>query len=217
VLLSLGVPDTRTAIAREPGRTPWIHPAAIRPGLVLVASIWGFAGFSAFVALYSRSLGLAGSRFVFVEFALIVLLIRSAGARLPDRLGFVRSAGLALAANAAGLAVMGSWGTPVGLYVGTALFALGQGLAFPALMSLAVGGAPASERGAVVGTFTSFFDLSYGVGAATLGGVAAALGYGPTLIAGAVVAVLGFVPLTGLRDRHLSEASDVDRLEDPAG
>ena len=217
VLLALGVPDTRTAVARDPGRSPLIHPAAIRPGLVLVASIWGFAGFSAFVALYARSLGLGGSRFVFVEFALIVLVIRSVGARLPDRLGFVRSAGLALVANAAGLTVMGAWGTPAGLYTGTALFALGQGLAFPALMSLAVGSAPASERGAVVGTFTAFFDLSYGVGAATLGGVAAALGYGPTLVAGAVVAVAGFVPLVGLRDRRLSDAEGVDRLEDPIG
>ena len=37
-----------------------MHPAALRPGLVLVASVFGFAGFSAFVALYARDLGLDG-------------------------------------------------------------------------------------------------------------------------------------------------------------
>ena len=184
---------------------------------MLIASIWGFAGFGAFAALYARSLGLAGSRFVFVEFAVIVLVIRSAGARLPDRLGFVRCAQLALGANAIGLLTMGAWQTPTGLFVGTAVFAVGQGLAFPSLMSLAVGRAPASERGSVVGTFTAFFDLSYGVGAATLGGVAAAFGYGQTLVVGGVVALLGFIPLVGIPEEHHAEASDVDRVEDPAG
>ncbi|MEX0754839.1 MAG: MFS transporter [Actinomycetota bacterium] len=221
VLLAIAVPDTRTAIVADPPRSRIVNPAAVRPGLVLVASIWGFAGFSAFAALYARSLGLSGSQLVFVEFAVIVLLIRSVGARLPDRLGFVRCAQLALAANAVGLAVMGLWQTPAGLFTGTAMFAVGQGLAFPALMSLAVGAAPASERGSVVGTFTAFFDLSYGVGAATLGGVAAALGYGQTLVAGALVAVVGFVPLAGIREpdrmRGPDEGLGVEGVEDPAG
>ncbi|MEX2275331.1 MAG: MFS transporter [Actinomycetota bacterium] len=217
MLLAIGVPETRTVAPADRTTSRLVHPAAVRPGLVLIASIWGFAGFSAFAALYARSLGLDGARLVFVEFAVIVLVIRSAGARLPDRLGFVRCAQLALGANAIGLLVMGAWQTPSGLFAGTAVFAVGQGLAFPSLMSLAVGRAPASERGSVVGTFTAFFDLSYGVGAATLGGVAAAFGYGQTLVVGGVVAVLGFIPLVGLRAEHHGEASDVDRIEDPAG
>ena len=57
------------------------------------------------------------------------------------------------------------------------MFSTGQALGFPALMTLAVEAAPASERGAVLGTFTGFFDLAYGIGAVSLGGIAHRLGY----------------------------------------
>ena len=53
----------------------------------------------------------------------------------------------------------------------------GVAMAFPALMTIAVRSAPASERGAVIGTFTSFFDAGFGVGAVTLGVVSDGFGF----------------------------------------
>jgi predicted MFS family arabinose efflux permease len=49
--------------------------------------------------------------------------------------------------------------------------------------------------GAVVGTFTAFFDLAYGLGAVSLGAVAAAVGYRGAFLTGAFVAGAGLVLL----------------------
>jgi predicted MFS family arabinose efflux permease len=46
-----------------------------------------------------------------------------------------------------------------------------------------------------VGTFSTFFDLSQGLGALILGGVAQAGGYGATFAAGAIAAYIGLVLL----------------------
>jgi predicted MFS family arabinose efflux permease len=77
------------------------------------------------------------------------------------------------------------------LFAGTIVFAIGQALSFPALMTIAIDGAPPSERGAVVGTFTAFFDLAFGLGAVSLGAVVAVSGYRGAFAGGAFVAGLG--------------------------
>ena len=170
-----------------------MHPAGLLPGTVLATSVWGLAGFNSFVPLYAREVGLSGSRLVFVVFSVIVLSIRSFGATIPDRLGPARTARSALVASAIGLAFMGLVGSPTGVFVGAAIFAIGQALAFPALMTIAVSGAPVAERGSVVATFTAFFDLAFGLGAVTLGVIANSLGYSGTFVAAGIVAAIGFV------------------------
>lgn len=213
-IIAARMPETRPdGAAEHVGRI--LHPGGLRPGLIVALGIWGFAGFEAFVPLYARSLGLDGADMVFVVLAVIILSVRSLGARLPDRLGFVRSARFALMGSALGLATMGLWGRPAGLFVGTAIFAFGQSLMFPALMSLAVSRAPAAERGGVVGTFTAFVDLAFGAGALTLGGIAAAVGYAGTFLAAGALSVLGMVILAGLRDTG-RERIDLAGIADPA-
>jgi predicted MFS family arabinose efflux permease len=93
--------------------------------------------------------------------------------------------------SAAGLGLVAVWGGRGGLYAGTALFSVGQALAFPALMTIAVSSAPASERAAVVGTFTAFFDLAFGTGALGLGAVAEVFGYSGAFASAALVAAIG--------------------------
>lgn len=161
------------------------------PGLVLACSVLGLAGFNTFVPLYALSIGLGESRLVFVVYSVIVLSIRSVGARIPDKMGPGRSARVALVISGAGLTVMSLWGNVGGLLGGTALFAVGQALTFPALMTIAVRSAPASERGSVVGTFTAFFDLAFGLGAVGLGGVAEVVGYRGAFASAAAVAFAG--------------------------
>jgi len=69
---------------------------------------------------------------------------------------------------------------------------------------LALAAVPDHERGSVVGTFSSFFDLSQGLGALILGGVAALGGYRGAFAGGAIAAATGVVLLqvsVGLRSR----------------
>jgi predicted MFS family arabinose efflux permease len=136
-----------------------------------------------------------GSRIVFVVFSAVVLMVRGFGAQLPDRLGPRLSARAALITSAIGLAVMAVWAQPAGIISGTVVFGLGQALAFPALMTIAIRGAPSSERGSVVGTFTAFFDLAYGVGAIGLGAVVSLLGYRGMFAVASAAAVGGLILL----------------------
>jgi MFS family permease len=194
-VLALTIPDTRADADVSSGPGPLIHRAALRPGLILGCAIWGLASFNTFVPLYALEVGLSGSRLVFLLNSVTIMLFRSLGARLPDQLGPLRAARVSLFCTPAGLAVMGLWAAPPGLFVGAVLLACGQAMAFPALMTIAVNSAPSTERGSVMGTFTAFFDLSFGLGAMTLGGVAQAVSYNGAFLTAMSVASIGLVIL----------------------
>ncbi len=211
-----GLPDTRPPDVATVAHAGLIHRAGLLPGTVLAASVWGLAGFSAFVPLYALDIGLSGSRLVFLMYSAIVLSIRFFGARIPDRFGARLTARSALAASALGLGVISFWTSPLGLFAGTSVFAVGQALAFPALMTIAVRGAPASERGAVVGTFTAFFDLAFGIGAVTLGTVAEAFGYEGSFAVAAVVALAGLGLLFAYAQRSAAAVAHAQPAVNPS-
>ena len=194
-VLALTVPETRPEGSGEEPSSRLIHRSALLPGTVLLASVAGMSGFFAFLPLHALEVGLSGSRFVFMLYSGIVVVIRSVGARIPDVLGPERASRISLFSSAAGLAMVALWPTPAGLLVGTSVFAVGSALAFPGLMLLALRGTSPRERGSVLGTFTAFVDLGFGVGPALLGVVAEAAGYGGAFAAASVVAVGGLALL----------------------
>ncbi len=209
VVLSLRLPPMRPADEHATQeRHALIHPAGLLPGVVLFATIWGMAGFLAFVPLYALDLGMSGAGVVLGLFSGIVVAIRSIGARIPDRLGAGITTRVALGLSAIGLGVIGLWRTPTGLIVGTIILAVGVALFTPALFALAVAGVPANERGAVMGTTSAFLDLGFGLGPATLGFVAAAVGRSGTFLVGAAVAVAGLVIVVGTRLGRSSTAGN---------
>ncbi|MBW3590138.1 MAG: MFS transporter [Actinobacteria bacterium] len=204
VVMVLPLKDTRE-IHEHIAPRRLIHPKALLPGIVLACSVWGFAGFSSFIPLYAREVGLGGSRFLFAMYAVVILLVRSAGAKIPDRVGPRRTAMISLLFSVLGMATMWGWNSPLGLYVSTVVFAVGQSLAYPALMTLAVAGTSASERSSVIGTFTAFLDIGFGIGPLSLGVVAQALGYRAVFLAGAGFAVIGVaVLLTKAREPRIT-------------
>jgi MFS family permease len=197
VVAGLALPETRP-VTTEPPSAKLLHAAALGPGLVLVSAVLGFAGFSAFVALYARELGLDGAAPLFFLFAVIVVSIRILGRKIPDQLGPKRASGVALVLLAAGLLVIGLSVSEIGLYAGVVVFAAGQALAFPSLMTLAIADAPVADRSSVVGTFTAFADVGFAVGAISLGAVADAAGYDGVFLAAAVASLAGLVVLARL-------------------
>ncbi len=168
------------------------------PGILIFLGVFGMAGFLAFEPVYVEEVGLTASLPLGI-YAGIVVVLRIAGARLPDRFGAVRLSGSALVATALGLALIGTVPTAVGLIAGTALMAVGVAFTFPALMALAVARVSPHERGTVVGTASVFLDLAFGAAPVVLGTIAGATGYGPTFLISAGLAALGCLILVGGR------------------
>jgi MFS family permease len=203
VVLSLLVPETAPMVVAHSAprrRAPIIHPAGIFPGLMVLAGLWGMAGFIAFLPSYAQSVGMAGASLPLLVYGLAVIGLRIVGARVPDRYGSARVASVALALSAAGLAVMGLVPTPLGLVAGTAVFAAGIAFTMPALVSLALSRVPPEERGTVVGTTAIFMDVAFGFAPAVLGLVAASTGTGPTFLLSAAIAALGSAVLVARRE-----------------
>jgi MFS family permease len=208
-LIGLRLPETRPAAADDgpPVRAHLVHRAALGPGAVLIASIFGLASMTAFAPLYARSLGLDGAGLVFALNAIVVVAIRSVGRRIPDRAGPRGTAVFAVVITAVGLAIVASIRSPAGLYAGTVVLAVGQALTFPALMTLVVSAAPPAERSSAVGSFSACADLGYAIGAVSMGVVAAAIGYSGVFAVAACVVAIGLVPLSRMGRPRLMPAA----------
>lgn len=196
----------RTEDGQAPPPAPLLNRAALVPGLVLFLGMVGLAGFAGFVPLYVDDIGLTDSRTVFLLYGCLILAIRIFGARIPDRIGPLRAGSAATTASAVGMVIIALVATPAGLYGGTAVFSVGMSLLYPAMLMLAITDVPAHERGSAVGTVSSFFDLSQGIGAVLLGGVAALAGYRGSFVAAAVLAVVGLLVLRSGLDARVRRA-----------
>ncbi|WP_419918337.1 MFS transporter [Candidatus Poriferisocius sp.] len=144
---------------------------ALRPALLLGLGLLGYSGFLAFIALHVEHLGFAPTGAVFTTFAVMVIGLRILLARLPDRLGPQRTSTMSYLFSAAGLWTIASWQQIIGVFVGTALLAVGQTFLFPALFVMAVESAPIHRRSQAIGTFSIAFDLAIGLGGLTMGAV----------------------------------------------
>jgi MFS family permease len=193
------VPETSpTVLKRGDGqvrRSRLIHPAAIFPGILILAGTTGMAGFLAFLPLHAASVGMDGAGLPLAIYAALVIGLRIVFAKLPDQVGPARVSGGALVVGAIGLAILGLLPSPTGVLIGTVAFASGVAFLMPGLLTLAVSRVSEMERGSVVGTASAFLDLAFGVAPAILGIVAARVGFGGVFIAGAVASALGFVLL----------------------
>lgn len=193
-VLSWFIPREMGRSENPPPRRGLLHPAAILPGSVLLLGILGFTGYAAFLPLYVDEVGADQAGPFFLVYGVIVLAVRIVGARIPDRLGPVRTSSYALSSIAAGVGVVAVVGSVTGIWIGTVLLAIGMSLLFPALFTLAVNDAPAEERSHAVGTFSLFFDLSQGLGAPALGLAVTAFGTErAAFVVGALVAIGGLV------------------------
>jgi MFS family permease len=203
-VLTLLVPETApTIVAPKAGpraRARLVHPAGLLPGFLILTGAWGMAGYFAFLPLYATEVGLDGTGSAFAVYALVVVGLRIAFAKLPDQVGPARLSGAALAVGGTGLAILALGDGPIGLLAGTVVFATGVAFMFPALMSVAVSRVDEAERGSVVGTTSAFLDLAFGLAPAVLGIVVGASGFGVAFGLSAAIALGGSALLFVRRD-----------------
>jgi predicted MFS family arabinose efflux permease len=210
------VPETRHD--HEEAHAGWLPPRrALMPGLVLFLALLGFGGFNAFVVLYARDIGVGHSGLVFAIFGAVVIAVRVLGRRLPDRLGSRLAASIACLAVATGFVIVAAWETPAGLYLGTAVFAVGQALAYPALVLLAMGRTAPSERSAAVGAVAAFVDVALATGGLALGLVADAFDYRAVFVVGAASALVGLALLQEVGRERGVEVEPAPNRNPPPG
>lgn len=173
------------------GVSRFLHPAAFWPGLILFCGIVTFTALNGFMPLFVEEWDLGSAGPVFVVYGLLVLVIRVAGSRLPDRWGTMRTATVALVGQALGMTIMGAWISSVGLYTGAAVLALGGSMLYPALLTAAINDVPATERARATSTFSMAFELSAGIGGPILGLAATLGGNRAAFFGAAVFAVIG--------------------------
>lgn len=172
-----------------------VHPAGLRPGVVLGLGIVGFIGYLAFVPLYAPQVGVAAVAPLLLLSSGALAVVRAVGARIPDRLGAVRSASIALVLLALTFVAMSTLATPVGLYVTTVAMAVGAALLAPSLVLAAVQGVAPRERARVMATVTMFLDVAGALGPALLGLLVATRGFSAMFLAVAAAALTGLVLL----------------------
>lgn len=164
-----GAPDSPPV---QTGPRKFLHPAALRPGIVMFLGLLGYTSFLAFAALHASEVGITNTGTVFTVFAAVVLVLRIVAARLPDRLGPILTTRISLSFGVSGLLLLWAWRAPIGVYVGAATIAVAQTFLFPALFALVVDTAPDAERSHAIGSFSMFFDLAFGIGGPLIGMVA---------------------------------------------
>jgi len=192
-LVALATTETRGPLHGDRGRL--IAPAAIRPGIILAATLLGITGFSIFLPLYGPEVGVDDVGLVFLVYGIVVLGVRILGARLPDLLGPIRAGSIAIGSTALGLAVAATWHSQVGVVVGAVIIAIGSSFLYPAALLLALRGVPEHQRASVVGTLSAFFDFSSGAAGIVLGGIAAVSSYQGAFAASAALAAVALVLL----------------------
>ena len=191
-LVALAAPNRVPGVARPPAgeRGPLYHRAAFLPGLVLACGIAGFAAFNAFLPTHAEAIGMPASG-PFVVYSVMCVVLRLAGARLPERVGLGNAVSIGLVLLASGLLLLSLLDQPRGVYVATVVLSMGMALLYPSLMAFTVNSVSEEERARALATFTMFFEVGIAAGGLLLGPVARWSGDRGAFAGGAALVVVG--------------------------
>jgi MFS family permease len=163
---ALTLPIRRPGGARKGAEGDGLLAATLRPGVGLMLVNFGY------VAVLTFGAAEAGTGLVVPVFAALVIAARVLGGGVPDRAGARRTVVAATGVAAAGLAALALAGAPGPGLAATAVVAVGQALAVPALGLLVLERVSAARHGAAAGLFFAFFDAGVGAGGLLVGGIA---------------------------------------------
>lgn len=182
---------TDESVKASSGWRRFVHPAAIMPGVVLACGVAAFTAFASFIPEYARSVGLPSSGGLFALYALISVLVRIFGARLPERLGPRRTVTIALGNVMIGLLILAAFPTVPALWVAAAFIGVGFAFNYPSLLALTVNRASDRDRAWAISSFTMFFDVGSAVGGLAIGAFAQVVGKQIGFLGGVLSCIVG--------------------------
>ncbi|WP_158839624.1 MFS transporter [Saccharothrix deserti] len=210
-VLAALIGETRAPADGPVGPRRLIHRKAIGPSIGFFTSLAAIGGFLAFAALHSQDVGLQNSSTPLFVYGVVVVVSRIAFAKVPDKVPSLPLGAAALAAIAVGLATAATWTTPLGLFTGTVLMALGVTFSTPAFFSAVFATARPDQRGAASGTASAFIDLGLGGGPIVLGLVAQSAGIPWALATASAIALAGSAWTLALNARRTDRQPNVPR------
>jgi predicted MFS family arabinose efflux permease len=161
-------------------------------GMSLALATTGFGTIASFMVLFYAHRHWADAAFALTSFGASFILARLIFANSLDRWGGFPVAIVCLSVEIVGLLFLWLAFAPALAFAGAALTGFGFSLVFPALGVEAVHRVTPENRGAALGVFTAFADLSLGLTGPLVGLIVAGLGYAPIFL---FAALMGAVSL----------------------
>ena len=163
------------------------------PGLGLLLCSVGLGVITTFVALLFAAKNWGSASLAFTAFGIAFIGARLLFAHLPDQIGGAKVALVCVLIEAAGQLLIWQADHVLMAYAGAALTGFGFSLAFPGFGVEAVRRSPPQSRGAAMGAFVAFLDISLGITGPAAGAIASANGVSTVYLAGAAAVALAAV------------------------
>lgn len=160
------------------------------PGLGLTLCCVGYAMINTFAVLLFAERGWGGGALALTSMGVGFIAARLLLGHLPDQVGGARMALYCVLAEAAGLALIWAAPHPALAWAGAALAGGGYGIGFQGFGVEAVKRAPPQSRGAAMGAYVLFQDVTMGL-APPLNGVLARMAGLDSVFLGAAIGALG--------------------------
>jgi predicted MFS family arabinose efflux permease len=145
-------------------------------GICLALGGLGFGTISTFITLYYASLNWNGAVLCLSVFSVMFIIGRVIFAKAIDNYGGMKTAIYCLTLESIGLMVLWLANIPHVALIGAGIAGFGFSLVFPALGVEAVRLVPASNKGAALGGYGLFIDISLGITGPLIGAVASHFG-----------------------------------------
>jgi MFS family permease len=176
-------------------RLPFLHVLGrvLPHGTGLALGSIGFGTIATFITLYYASHSWPNAVLCLSLFGACFIGARLLFGNLINRLGGFPVAIACLSVESLGLLLLWLAPTPTLALAGAALTGFGFSLVFPALGVEAVNLVPASNRGAAVGAYSLFIDLSLGITGPVAGAIAAGFGFASIFLFAALAAMTGLL------------------------
>ena len=176
-------------------RLPFLHVLGrVFPhGAGLALGSIGFGTIATFITLYYATNHWENAVLCLSLFGASFIGARLLFGNLINRIGGFRVAIACLSVETLGLLLLWLAPNPELALAGAALSGFGFSLVFPALGVEAVNLVPASSRGAAVGAYSLFIDLSLGITGPLVGAVAAGFGFASIFLFAALAAFSGLL------------------------
>ena len=176
-------------------RLPFLHVLGrvLPHGTGLALGSIGFGTIATFITLYYAAQHWENAVLCLSLFGTSFIGARLLFGNMINRLGGFRVAIACLSVETVGLLLLWLAPNPQLALAGAALSGFGFSLVFPALGVEAVNLVPASSRGAAVGAYSLFIDLSLGITGPLVGAVAAGFGFASIFLFAALAAFSGLM------------------------